>query len=159
MEIGPNGDEWLMKSGNPVLQMSAELGGLSNPAGISVANDPVNETIYIADPSANRVIIATLPRPDPLSTWHSLKTNLSTGNTQAALSQFSQSSVDQCNAVLTALGSSAVSQKLAAIGQLTAISVDDDEARYYFFTTINGQLFSFVVTLVMENGIWKIRNF
>jgi len=98
-------------------------------------------------------------RPDPLSTWNSVKANLSSGNTQAALSQFSQSSVDHYNAISTALGSSALSQKIAAIGQLTPITIDDDEARYYFSKTINGQLFSFVVTLVMENGIWKIRSF
>jgi hypothetical protein len=37
--------------------------------------------------------------------------------------------------------------------------LDDDEARYYFTTTINTQSFTFIVTLVNEFGVWKIRNF
>jgi hypothetical protein len=44
-------------------------------------------------------------------------------------------------------------------GQLTPLYIDDDEARYYFFNTIDGLSFTFVVTFGVENGVWKIVNF
>ena len=100
-----------------------------------------------------------IPKDDPLACWNSARQSLIGGNVQAALTQSSGSVVDRYRNLFLGVGTAAVGANMQAIGQVTPIYIDDDEARYYFTRTINGQVFSFVLTTVRENGLWKIRNF
>jgi hypothetical protein len=143
---------------DPILQISSEL-GLNQPASVTLVGDQANETIYIADTGNNRVLMATIPRTDPLPAWNAVKQNLINGNINAALTQFSAVTVDSYHLLFNAMGSARLNQSMSAIGELTLISMDDDEARYYFSSTIKGQQFMFIVTFVKENGQWRLRAF
>jgi hypothetical protein len=48
---------------------------------------------------------------------------------------------------------------MAAIPNLTPLSIDDDEARYFFTRSLNGEPFAFPVIFAKENGQWKITRF
>jgi hypothetical protein len=142
----------------PVLQFSSEL-GLNQPAGVSIADDPVDECLWIADTGNNRVVRIKLPKIDPIDVWTIAKQNLIDGNIEAALSHFSAAKVDSYRELFGAIESPKLSQDINEIGQLAPIYIDSDEARYYFSRAIGGQEFKFVVTFVTENGTWKIRTF
>jgi hypothetical protein len=47
----------------------------------------------------------------------------------------------------------------SAISEFTPLSIDDDEAQYFFSRTVSGQRFVFIVTFVKENDKWKIQSF
>ena len=142
----------------PILVLSSQF-GLNQPHSVSLANDPAQERVYIADTSNDRIVVVAVPEADPLPAWNSMKSSLTNGDVETALSQFSTITVDNYRAMFAALGTSNVSQVMSNIGQLTPLEVDDDQARYYFDSTINGVDFSFIVTFVNEYGIWKIRWF
>jgi len=162
-DTGNNRIQKLDHDGAPILQISSQL-GLSQAAGVSLADDPVQERIYIADTGNSRVAIAILPSSDPpggdpISVWNVAKQALVNGNIEAALAQFSIATVDSYRKLFVTVGNARVAQDMTAIGALTPISLDDDEARYFFNSTIGGQQFAFVVTFTKENGVWKIRSF
>jgi DNA-binding beta-propeller fold protein YncE len=142
----------------PVLQFSSEL-GLNQPAGVSIADDPVDERLWVADTGNNRVVGIRLPKIDPIHVWTIAKQNLIDGNIEAALSHFSAAKVDSYRQLFGVIRGPKVSQDISAIGQLAPIYIDSDEARYYFSRAIGGQEFKFVITFVNENGTWKIRTF
>lgn len=142
----------------PLLSISTQF-GLSSPASVDVANDPVQERLYLADTGNNRVLVIGVPRNDPTVVWNSALTNLVSGNTEAALSKFSTTSIDDFRTLFNTLGSPTVSSNMSAVGTLTPLTIDDDEARYYFTQTIDGVQFGFIVTFANEYGIWKIRGF
>ena len=143
-----------------ILQLSAESNpALNQPTGIAVADDPIQERLYVADTGNNRVLVSILPRSDPLPVWNSVKQNLATGQIEAALTQFSIATADSYRILFGAIGNARLNQNMNAIGQLTPISIDDGEARYYFTSNIAGQPFLFLISFVNENGQWKIRNF
>ena len=101
----------------------------------------------------------TLLKSDPLVAWNAAKLNLSNGQVEQALSQFSLATVEHYRALILTLGTAEVIQSMGAVGQLTPIYVGDEDAQYYFTTSVGGQDLVFPVTLVRENGQWRIRRF
>jgi DNA-binding beta-propeller fold protein YncE len=143
-----------------VIELSAQFTpALNQPSGVSVADDPVQERLYVADRPNNRVLVTVLPKVDPLPTWTSASSSLQAGQIENALGQFSVATVDSYRQLFASIPTARLAQNLGAIGQLTPLYITDQEARYYFTSTISGTPFVFVVTLVKENGLWKIRHF
>ena len=143
---------------NPVWAFGSEL-GLSQPASVAVADDPVEERLYIADTGHARVLTVRFPKVDPISVWNSAKQNLVTGNLESALAAFSETTVDLYRSLFAAVGNAKIAADMSAIPNLTLLSIDDDEARYFFTRPLNGQPFAFPVIFSKENGQWKIRRF
>jgi hypothetical protein len=100
-----------------------------------------------------------IPKADPTGPWNIAKANLINGNVEGALPQFSTTTIHDYRSLFNWLSPATLSQNMNAVGPLTPIYIDDDEARYYFTTTINNQPFGFIVTFVNELGVWKIRSF
>jgi len=146
------------QSFSPIWQLSTAL-GLSQPASVSVANDPVIERIYIADTGNNRVVGVSFPMLDPLGVWNTARQALINGDIDGALTQFSLVTVDHYRNLFLTLGTNSVSQSMAATTSLTPLELDSTAARYYFTNTIGGQQFTFVVNFAKEYGVWKIRNY
>jgi sugar lactone lactonase YvrE len=144
------------KTSSSVLQISSTL---NQPAGVSVADDPVEERLYIANTGNNRVLILKLPQLDPTPVWETAKQNLIAGQVESALLSFSRSRAGIYRSLFTAIGATKVAQDMSGIPALTPLSLTNDEARYYFTRLIDGQTFGFIVTFEKENGSWKIRTF
>jgi DNA-binding beta-propeller fold protein YncE len=143
---------------NPVWQISSQL-GLSHPAGVSMAADPNLERVYIADTGNNRIVAVVLPRNDPLDVWNAAKQDLINGDINSAFTLFSAVTVDGYRNQFLTIGANEVSRCMSAIGQVAPLEIYDYEARYSLTNTIGGQQFIFIVNLVVENGLWKVRNF
>lgn len=142
----------------PVMVVSTPF-GFNQPASVTIANDSAQEMMYAADTANNRVLLIAIPKVDPTITWNTAKSNLVSGNIEAALTQFSTTSIDNFRAMFNSVPSATLSSNMTAIGTITPLDVDDDEAHYYFTTTFGGKLFAFIITFENENGSWKIRNF
>lgn len=47
----------------------------------------------------------------------------------------------------------------AEVTQIFPVYIESDEALYYFKNIIDATEFAFYVTLVKENGAWKVKSF
>jgi len=70
------------KTLNPVATISTPF-NFSQPTGVSVANDPLVERIYIADTGNNRVLVIGMPKADPTGPWNTAKAKLINGDVEA----------------------------------------------------------------------------
>ena len=67
--------------------------------------------------------------------------------------------VDSSGNVYVAVTANNQVWKFNQVGTLTPVSVQNDNAEYYFQQTIAGQTVIFMVEFVKENGVWKIEEF
>ena len=143
-----------------VCELSQNYRDFVNAVILPGADNSINERVYIADRGHGRIVIVTIPKflPDPMWTSN-VKPNLISGNTEAALNDFSATTVDAYRKEFANIGSTFVSQYVGEIGNLTPAYIDSDEAIYSFTSTMDNTLFTFFVTFVRENGQWKIRTF
>jgi hypothetical protein len=133
--------------------------GFSQPAGVAVASDPLQESLYVADTGNNRIVKITIPPVDPVPEWTGMRQNLISGNTEAALGFFSPATVDSYRSLITSIPQTQLGQYMTEVAGLVPVYINRDEALYRFQNTLDGQDFRFVISFVKENGKWKILNF
>jgi hypothetical protein len=134
---------------------------LSQPSAVAQTTDFLEEKIYIADTGNNRVIKVSLPEAStPDTTWAAMKTHIiNNGNLAEAAAQFSSGARDDYLRAFHTIGLTKLTADINAMGTLTPVYIEGDQAQYYFEQTIEGQLLLFPVDFVKENGVWKILEF
>jgi hypothetical protein len=139
------------------LSVSTQL-GLNQPSAIVPLADFLQEKIYIADTGNNRVVKASLPETSaPDAVWNSMKTTLLAGNIDQAVTHFSIASTEDYRRSFIAIGSAAIPSVMNKT--LTPAVINGDTAQYYFEDVIGGEIITFPVEFVKENGSWKILEF
>lgn len=134
---------------------------LSQPSAVAQIADFLAEKIYVADTGNNRVLKVTLPETSsPGDTWAAMKTHIiNNGNLAEAAAQFPSGARDDYLRAFQTIGLTKLTADINAIGTLTPVYIEGDQAQYYFEQTIEGQLLLFPVDFVKENGVWKILEF
>ena len=94
---------------------------------------------------------------DPTPTWTAMKARVAAGDLPGALSYFSVVSKDDYRRAL--LFDPAAASVISGIGSLTPAFVRDDAAEFFFTDTVAGQVITFPVEFIKENGTWKILEF
>jgi hypothetical protein len=85
--------------------------------------------------------------------------HVAAGDISGAVACFSSASVDGYRQAFLCIGTAKLISDINAIGPLTPVYIENDQAEYYFEQTIGGQLLLFPVEFVKENSIWKISEF
>ncbi len=146
-------------SGNMSYALST---GLSAPASVAAVDHPTDELFYVADTGHSQVLLCQLPDSNAdeiLAVWNSMANCVANGNISGAMQYFSSVTAVDYNQDFLAIGAANVISAVGQIGTLTPASVDGDQAEYYFQQTIDGQVLTFKVEFVKENGVWKIFEF
>ena len=133
--------------------------GLSQPAAVAAAFDPLDEKFYVADTGHDRVVLYQLPRDNPVPPWTNFVTKVATGDLTAAVTSFSNLAADKYRRAFQALGTNDLNTAIGQIGTLTTDYIVNAEAEAYFTNVIDGQTITFPVQFVKENGVWKIAEF
>jgi hypothetical protein len=63
-----------------------------------------------------------------------------------------------CQAFLS-IGTNNLAPIISQIPSITPVTIDRHTAEYYFTNTVDGQIITFPIELIKENGMWKISNF
>lgn len=132
---------------------------LSQPRAVAAVDNLTNEMFYVADTGNNRVLLYGFPTDDPTPTWINMTTRVAVGDISGAVSYFSAASANDYQNMFLSAGTNNVISAMSEIGALTPVYIYDEQAKYYFTNTIDGQTFMFPVKFVKENGVWKILEF
>lgn len=133
--------------------------GLDQPAAVAALDNLTNEMLYVADTSNNRVLFYSIATDDPTPAWTNLMAHIADGDVEGALANFSVASVDQYRQTFLSVGKANAISALNQIGTLMPVYIINDRAEYYFTNTIEGQIITFPVDFVKENGVWKVLEF
>jgi hypothetical protein len=143
---------------NPRFAISAEL-GLNHPKAAAWAKDFLEEKIYIADTSNDRVILVRFPGDNPEAVWDQMKDSLRNGNIEGAISCFASVSKDKYRQTFLAIELKDLIQDMSQIPPITPITIESDRAQYRFDQNIQGHTITFPIEFVKENGKWKIMEY
>ena len=133
--------------------------GLNQPAAVVAVDDPMIEEFYVADTDHNRVVLYSVALDDPTPAWTNMTARVANGDISGAMQQFYSVSTDRYRQAFVAMGTNNLIPIINQVGTLTPVSVQNDNAEYYFQQTIAGQTVIFMVEFVKENGVWKIEEF
>ena len=133
--------------------------GLNQPAAVAAVDDPMIEEFYVADTYNNRVVLYSAALDDPTPAWTNMTAHVTNGDISGAMQQFYSVSTDRYRQAFVAMGTNNLIPIINQVGTLTPVSVQNDNAEYYFQQTIAGQTVTFTVEFVKENGVWKIEEF
>jgi hypothetical protein len=131
--------------------------GIDQPAAAVAVNNLASELLYVADTGHNRVLFYNLTGDEPASAFASMKSRLAAADISGAVSYFSVGTREDYRRAF--LSSESAVSLVGQIGSLMALSIKDDIAEYYFTDTVGGQVITFPVTFIKENGVWKILEF
>jgi hypothetical protein len=96
---------------------------------------------------------------DPTPAWTNMVAHVAAGDIPGAVSSFASDTADKYQQAFISIGTNDVISAMNQIGTLTPAFVGSDTAEYYFTNTIDGQVITFPVEFVKENGVWKILEF
>ena len=131
----------------------------SRPLAVAAMDDLLDEKFYVADTGNDRVILYQLTRDDPTPPWTNLTARVASGDISSGVSSFSMASTDDYRDMFISIGTNDVASAVGQIGALTPVYIHNNKAEYYFTNAINGQIVTFPVEFVKENGAWKILEF
>jgi DNA-binding beta-propeller fold protein YncE len=131
----------------------------NQPTAVAAVDNLTNELFYVADTGNNRVVLCSIPPDNPLNAWSNIVTQVASGNTSAALTNFSIVSGAQYHQTFLAVGTANTMSAINQIGTLTPVFIENYTAEYIFTNTIDGQVITFPVEFDKENGQWKISSF
>lgn len=143
---------------SPRFTLSKEL-GLKHPGAAAWLEDLREEKLYIADTGNNRVILVKFPIDNPEPIWEAMKQHLLKGDITGALPYFASSEADKYREAYTAIGTNELVKMISEIPAISPVSIEREEAEYYFQQTVDGVLLTFPIHFVKENGRWKIREY
>ncbi len=135
---------------------------LNQPAAVAAVDSLTNELFYVADTGNNRVVLCNLPGDNPdviQAVWNSMTAHVAAGDITGAVQYFSSLSVDRYQQAFLAIGTANLIPIINQVGTLTPEYIMNGKAEYYFHQTIGGQIITFTVVFVKENGLWKIFEF
>ena len=143
---------------NPRVAIGREF-GLKHPSAVAWVNDLLEEKIYIADTANNRVILVKLPTETPEAAWTSMKQHLLKGDIDRAISFFASHDAEKYREDYLAIGTNDLIKIISEIPPIKPISIERDEAEYYFKQPVDGVEITFPIKFVKENGKWKILEY
>jgi len=110
--------------------------------------------------SNSRILLVKLPAEDPLGAWNGMVQQLGTaGNIEGALSYFSTGTADIYREAFNAIPIAELMQMINGIGPISAMSIENDTAQYFFGQQVYGLDLAFPIEFIRENGAWKIVEF
>jgi len=142
----------------PRISLSTEL-GLKHPSAAAWLEDLREEKLCIADRGNNRVLLVKLPTEDPKAAWNRMKAHLLKGDLDGALSYFASTEADKYHQTYLAMGTNELVKIMTEIPPISPISIERDQAEYYFKQLVDGVLITFPIHFVKENGKWKIMEY
>jgi hypothetical protein len=122
-------------------------------------NDLTTEKFWVADKGNNLVKLFMVAKDDPLPVWSSMTNRINAGDIMGAVSKFAGVSAEKYQQAFFSIGASDLNSAIGQIGAVIMDYIGDDEAEGYFTKTIGGQVITFPVHFVKENGVWKILEF
>ncbi len=143
---------------NPRFAISSEL-GLKQPRAAAWMTDLLEEKIWIADTGNNRVLLVKLPSETPESVWNAMKQRMLAGDINGALSFFSGSSINDYRQAYLSIGAKELTEMFSKIPAIKPVFIENDSAQYRFEQMVQGQLITFPIGFVKENGKWKIEQY
>ncbi len=154
-----HGGEWgSLSPFNPRVAIGHEL-GLKHPSAAAWVNDLLEEKIFIADTGNNRVVLVKLPMDTPEGAWNSMKQHLLKGDIDGAISFFASQEAEKYRETYLAIGTKDLIKTISEIPPIKPISLEREEAEYYFKQPIDGVEITFPIKFVRENGKWKIMEY
>ncbi len=132
---------------------------LSTPVAVAAVDDPLTDIFYVADTGNNRIVLYNLTADDATPAWTGMSAHVAAGDISGAMQYFSSVTAVDYNQDFLAIGSANVISAINQIGTLRPASINGDQAEYYFQQTIDGQVLTFKVEFVKENGVWKVFEF
>lgn len=135
---------------------------LSQPYAVAAVNNLTNDLFYVSDTSNNRVVLCTAPSQDAdavLAVWNHMTARIGAADIPGAITDYSSLSADRYRQAFLGLGTAETISAIGQTGTLTPVFVNSDAAEYYFRRTIEGQVITFPIEFVKENGAWKIDSF
>jgi hypothetical protein len=88
-----------------------------------------------------------------------MKAHLLKGDLDGALSYFASSEVDKYREAYLAMGTNEMVKIASGIPPISPISIDRDEAEYYFQQPVDGVVITFPIHFARENGKWKFMEY
>ncbi|MGA3284948.1 MAG: NHL repeat-containing protein, partial [Verrucomicrobiota bacterium] len=143
---------------NPRVAISSEL-GLKEPNAVAWMDDSLEEKIYIADTGNNRVILVKLPLDNPEAVWNDMKARLAAADVPGAISHFSTLSKDKYQEAFLSMSKNELLSVVKGLGPIKPAVIENESAQYYFTNVVDGQVITFPIEFVKENGIWKIMEY
>jgi hypothetical protein len=95
----------------------------------------------------------------PEGVWDQMVSNLRTSDINGAVSFYSVASKDKYREAFTSLTKDELSSMAKDLGAIKQSSLEQDTAQYYFERSIDGQMITFPVEFVKEDGQWKIMEY
>jgi len=143
---------------SPRVSLSSEL-GLKRPRAVAWLEDLREEKLYIADTGNNRVLLVKLPMDNPEAVWEAMKQHLVRGDITGAVSYFMSTEAEKYREAYEALGTNELVKIISDIPAISPISIEREQAQYYFQQPVDGVLITFPIHFVRENGRWKIMEY
>jgi hypothetical protein len=143
---------------NPRLAIGREL-GLKRPSAVAWANDLLEDKIYVADTGNDRVLLIRFPADTPEAAWNSMKGRLLKGDIDGAITYFASHEAEKYRETYLAIGTNELAKTISEIPPIKPVEIKHDTAQYRFDQVIQGQLLTFPIEFVKENGKWKIMEY
>ena len=157
--VNGGGERGPLSPFNARFSLSTEL-GLKHPSAVAWLEDLREDKLYIADTGNNRVLLVKFPTDNPEATWAAMKKRLLRGDITGALSYFASSEADKYRQTYEAMGTNELVQIFSEMPSvITPVSIEREEAEYYFQQKVQGELITFPVHFVREAGKWKILEY
>jgi DNA-binding beta-propeller fold protein YncE len=145
---------------NPRLALSNQLApALSQPSAVSAVLDLLQEKLYIADTSNNRVVLVQFPGDTPEGAWTAMKQRLLAGDIAGALPYFAAAAAEDYRQLYMAFSASELTSMISQIPAISPVFIEGDTAQYYVQQPIDGVTITFPINFVKEKGTWKILEY
>jgi DNA-binding beta-propeller fold protein YncE len=134
-------------------------GSLSQPGAVAIVSDLCHELIYIADTGNNRIVKVELPKGTPEDIWADFRQKLMNGDIDGAMTDVFSTSVPNFRQEFLIAGNGDLNAVMAPAWPITAVFIDEHTANYRYTYTDQGQVVTFLIGFVKENGKWKVASF
>ena len=95
----------------------------------------------------------------PEGVWEQMVTHLRAGDINGAIYYYSVASKDKYREAYTSLSKNELNSMAKDLGAIKQSSLEQVTAQYYFERPVDGQMITFPVEFVKEDGQWKIMEY
>ena len=105
------------------------------------------------------MLLVNLPLDDPSPSWTNMTNHIATGDISGAIQYFSSVSAANYRQAFLSVGTNTLIPIISQIPSIAPSVVGATDAEYYFTNTVDGQIITFPIEFVKENGSWKIMEY
>ncbi len=142
----------------PRVAVSKEF-GLKQPNAVAWVNDLLEDRVYVADTGNDRVLLIRFPADTPEAAWNAMKERLLKGDIDGAITYFASQDAEKYRETYLAIGTNALAKTISEIPPIKPVEIKHGTAQYRFNQMVQGQLLTFPIEFVKENGKWKIMEY